>query len=487
RDGDERRSAIVVQLRSRGRVPDAGHPAALSDEPRLRGGGPRPASRRAAVSVPEAFRERRAAHQPVSPIVERRRLPLRLHAPQPRVAEGSRRPVRLVDVRHRSVRATARRRTDDLSLLRATRQRQRLRRAAVHAGAGFDAVRRAAGAAERRVEVQARLGRVPRRDGAAQHPPGLHDVRGVAVARGVSRGALSGLPGIRGSSVQQDRVVRTSPGRRAIRARAPVPGVLSCPWHSAAPEREPGRVAVSVYTLDPLGDRRWPAFVDERPDASVFHTPAWLDALRRTYGYAPVVYTTTPPHRPLANGVVFARVSSWLTGRRLVSLPFADHCEPLADAQGDGEILAGLRGAARREGWKYVELRPLSSAYADRFDAARSATFCFHAIDLTPPAEDLFRSLHKNAIQQMVRRAEREGLRYERGVTDALLTAFYRLLTVTRRRHRVPPQPYTWFVNLRGCMGDRLRVHLARARDDRPIAAILTLQHGHTVVYKYGA
>src|SRR5262249_8581390 len=293
RDGDERRSAIVVQLRSRGRVPDAGHPAALSDEPRLRGGGPRPASRRAAVSVAEAFRERRAAHQPVSPIVERRRLPLRLHAPQPRVAEGSRRPVRLVDVRHRSVRATARRRTDDLSLLRATRQRQRLRRAAVHAGAGFDAVRRAAGAAERRVEVQARLGRVPRRDGAAQHPPGLHDVRGVAVARGVSRGALSGLPGIRGSSVQQDRVVRTSPGRRAIRAGAPVPGVLSCPWHSAAPEREPGRVAVSVYTLDPLGDRRWPAFVDERPDASVFHTPAWLDALRRTYGYAPVVYTTT--------------------------------------------------------------------------------------------------------------------------------------------------------------------------------------------------
>ena len=37
----------------------------------------------------------------------------------------------------------------------------------------------------------------------------------------------------------------------------------------------------------------------------------------------------SPPDEPLENGFLFCRVESWLTGRRLVSLPFSDHCEPL--------------------------------------------------------------------------------------------------------------------------------------------------------------
>ncbi len=41
------------------------------------------------------------------------------------------------------------------------------------------------------------------------------------------------------------------------------------------------------------------------------------------------VLTTCAPDAPLTDGVVFCEVDSWLTGRRLVSLPFSDHCEPL--------------------------------------------------------------------------------------------------------------------------------------------------------------
>ena len=88
---------------------------------------------------------------------------------------------------------------------------------------------------------------------------------------------------------------------------------------------------MGVYEIDPLCDPRWPEFLQNNPRASVFHTPGWLRALKRTYGYEPVVYTTTPATVELTNGWVFCRVFSWLTGRRLVSLPFSDHCEPLVD------------------------------------------------------------------------------------------------------------------------------------------------------------
>src|SRR2546430_11331216 len=37
-----------------------------------------------------------------------------------------------------------------------------------------------------------------------------------------------------------------------------------------------------LYSLDPLEDPRWAEFVQRHPRASVFHTPGWLEALRRT-------------------------------------------------------------------------------------------------------------------------------------------------------------------------------------------------------------
>jgi lipid II:glycine glycyltransferase (peptidoglycan interpeptide bridge formation enzyme) len=73
----------------------------------------------------------------------------------------------------------------------------------------------------------------------------------------------------------------------------------------------------------------------------------------------------------------------------------------------------------------------------------------------------------------------------DEGRSDILLDQFYQLLLLTRRRHRVPPQPFAWFRNLVDCMGDRLTIHVARV-GDRPIASILTLRHKQTLVYKYG-
>jgi hypothetical protein len=49
------------------------------------------------------------------------------------------------------------------------------------------------------------------------------------------------------------------------------------------------------HHLDPTNDSRWAEFVERHPRASVFHTVGWLEALRRTYGYEPVAYTTSSP------------------------------------------------------------------------------------------------------------------------------------------------------------------------------------------------
>ena len=250
-------------------------------------------------------------------------------------------------------------------------------------------------------------------------------------------------------------------------------------------------MSAGVYVLDPLADPRWIDFLERHPRASVFHSSGWLEALKRTYGYEPFVLTTSG-QGPLENGLVLCRVRTW-TSRRLVSLPFSDHCDPLVAAPDDlSAILGFLTGEMEKERYRSFELRPLSgigrpfpglSNVEGR--VAEGTSYYLHTLDLARPAKQIFEGFHHSSTQRVIRRAEREGLSYEAGRSEPLLSTFYTLLRLTRRRHGLPPPPLSWFRNLAACVGDGLAVHLA-SKDGLPIAGILTLSFKKTMVYKYG-
>ena len=116
---------------------------------------------------------------------------------------------------------------------------------------------------------------------------------------------------------------------------------------------------MAIFTISPLNEPRWSELIARHPRASVFHTAGWLEALQRTYGYEPAAMTTSPPGTDLQDALVFCKVRSWVTGRRLVSLPFSDHCEPLVEnAQALAAFCEWFRAEQRDHGWRYVELRP---------------------------------------------------------------------------------------------------------------------------------
>ena len=246
---------------------------------------------------------------------------------------------------------------------------------------------------------------------------------------------------------------------------------------------------LEFYKLNPLDDPRWAGFVERHPLSSVFHTPSWLRVLQRTYAYEPVAYTSTPPGTELNDGIVFCRVKSWLSGSRLVSLPFSDHCQPLVDdPETAARLIAWLKHSQRPEGWKYIELRPLfsgDSAFALNRNLSPSETYSLQALDLRPELDALFRQFHKSCVQRKIHRAEREKLTYEEGHSESLLAKFYFLLVLTRRRHGLPPQPLSWFRNLASCFGDKLAIRVA-SKDGQPVASILTIFNKQTLVYKYG-
>lgn len=252
---------------------------------------------------------------------------------------------------------------------------------------------------------------------------------------------------------------------------------LSCPSSTET-------VLSNVYEADPLRDPRWQALVERDARASIFHHPAWLEALHRTYGYQPIVLTTAAPGEELRSGVVFCRIDSWLTGRRIVSLPFSDHCEPLVDASELQEISSFLQQQVRTAKLRYLEFRPLSSA-SEISGWRQSAQFVFHTIDVRRTKEELFQRLHKDSIRRKVQRATREGLVCEWGTSIALLRSFYQLFVMTRRRHGLPPSPYIWFRNLLDCLGSHAQIYVA-FKNQSPVAGLFMLKHGKKMVYKYG-
>jgi len=246
---------------------------------------------------------------------------------------------------------------------------------------------------------------------------------------------------------------------------------------------------MKLHQLDPIQDARWADLVETHPRASVFHTIGWLKALRQTYGYQPVVFTTSPPDKELENGLLFCRVESWLTGNRLVSLPFSDHCEPLCDSLQDlGFLLHQLQSALPGERWKYVEIRPASvdlGQAENTLEFAPSATHSLHILDLRPDLAGLLERFDKDSVQRRIARADRAGLIEKCGNSDDLLKEFYKLFISTRRRHSLPPIPYSWFRNLVQCQKEALQIRLAY-KDETPVAGILTLRFRSTVYYKYG-
>jgi len=241
-----------------------------------------------------------------------------------------------------------------------------------------------------------------------------------------------------------------------------------------------------LFVLDPLRDARWSELVRRHPASSVFHSTEWLAALQSAYGYENVVYTTCAPSANLTSGVVVCKVKSWITGRRLVSLPFSDHCDPLVESRAElDNLLLPLYQSVDDGKWDYCELRPIRFQPGDPSLLGQDDRYCLHMVDLRPSIDAIFRSFHKSSIQRKIRRAEREGLTCEEGNSERLLGHFYRLLIATRKRQHFPPQPIRWFRSLIASFGENLRIRIA-FKDGVPIAGLLTLIHKNTVTYKYG-
>lgn len=239
-----------------------------------------------------------------------------------------------------------------------------------------------------------------------------------------------------------------------------------------------------VQRLSPIEDERWDSGLAASASCSFFHGKAWAEVLKQTYGYEPRYFALRAGETVEAL-LPMMEVDSWLTGRRGISLPFTDYCDPLAGGLSVFQQLfdeAVVYGRNRR--WKYLELRGGQQFLTS---ATPSHRFYGHELALMEDEKELFAALTP-AVRRAVRKAEREGVRIE-FLNDARgIRQFYALHCRTRRKHGLPPQPFRFFQNVQKhilAQGGGIIV-LAQA-GARSVAGSIFLQMGQQAIYKFGA
>ena len=239
-----------------------------------------------------------------------------------------------------------------------------------------------------------------------------------------------------------------------------------------------------VVRIDPADDSRWKTFLDRHADATVFHDPAWITLQMQSYGFTQASLACITGDR-ITGILPLLQISSPLTGKRGVSLPFSDYGGPLADDPGSMDALMKSAAALSTERrWKYLELRGNTPPGLGQ----PAAAFKRHRLQLSPGPDALFRSFDKGQTQRSVNKFGKSGAVVERRTDMEAVVSFMRLNYRTRRKHGLPPQPDRFFEELHRTLLATGRGFVGVARlGGTDLGACLFLLFKDTVYYKFGA
>ena len=234
--------------------------------------------------------------------------------------------------------------------------------------------------------------------------------------------------------------------------------------------------------IDPLADDQWDQRLADHEALNFFHSRAWAQVLSKTYQYQPL-YVCTLKGDSVVNLLPLMEVKSILTGKRGVSLPFTDYCEPiLSNGMSFTDLIEDVRDIAQKRGWSSVQIRG-----GEIIDAPPEEQYYVHELELQADPETIFQKL-RSAKKRNIRKAGKEKIEIIHADSLDSINAYYRLHCQTRKRHGVPPQPYGFFKNIYKYViaAQKGKVVLA-CHEGQIIAGCVYFHCNNKVLYKFGA
>lgn len=242
-------------------------------------------------------------------------------------------------------------------------------------------------------------------------------------------------------------------------------------------------VSVATMDVDACTDSRWSELVSAHR-SDVFHAPAWARVLRDSYDFPVRARLLTDPGGHTVAGMAYVPVED-IRGRRLVSLPFSDFCDPLStDPPGLAALADSLLATGERAQMRC--LRTPVEMLGEHWE--ETGTLAWHRVDASRSADEMWESLHPSG-RRAIRRARSAGLEVTEAATEKDLRDFFEMhLRVRKHKYGLLAQPYRFFEAIWQhflSVGEG-RLLLARLGSDL-IGGVLYLKWKDTLYYKFNA
>lgn len=241
--------------------------------------------------------------------------------------------------------------------------------------------------------------------------------------------------------------------------------------------------SLSTIEVDATTDPRW-AEVTQSHQSDVFHSPAWARVLADGYGLDVRAFLVVDERGTPVAGLPYVDVDG-PRGRRIVSLPFSDFCDPLVSDGSEWDLLVSRLPLSEVP----VTVRVLRDQIALEDDRwSETAGYAWHRVDTTRDIDDTWDGLHSSA-RRAIRKARSSGVEVMAAATEDDLRAFFDLhLRVRKHKYGLLAQPYRFFEAIweHFLSPGRGRLLLARAGGEL-VGGVLYLEWRSTLYYKFNA
>ncbi len=246
---------------------------------------------------------------------------------------------------------------------------------------------------------------------------------------------------------------------------------------------------MKVQITEDIPTEKWDSYVYQHEHGEIFHLSVWKEILQESFGYEPNYIFVTNESNEIEGILPLMWIRSWLTGTRLVSLPFSYICGPLTNSKEGKLNLANTAMKLTKERkCDYLEIKMLEEGRFEEADFIESDYYNTYILDLQRDEEEIWKGLYKKSIQWAVKKAVREKVSVQSPNFKEGIVSFYQLKLMTLKKHGIPPPPFVFFK----LMGDLLeplgcvKLFLATIHN-RPVAGDLFFVFKRKVYYMYGA
>jgi FemAB-related protein (PEP-CTERM system-associated) len=236
---------------------------------------------------------------------------------------------------------------------------------------------------------------------------------------------------------------------------------------------------LTVRAFETGDDARWDEFVSARANGTFFQLSGWKRVIEKTFGFESCYFYTERGGRITAIAPLF-RISNWVLGRCLLSVPFGVYAGICAEEEESRQrLLKHVMDLAHSEQVDYLELRNRKEESLPGFHP--NTLYVTFTTALSPDAEANLKRLPKDT-RYMIRKAQKGGLRAQHGWDQ--LKDFLPLFYENLQRHGTPPFPEALFHHLAEEFPQHLDLMMVYS-EARPVCGVVSFFFRDTILPYY--